>query len=193
MSKHRRLGVNQTKTDSEIKLMIDGGAPYQAAFNAIVDAYAERIYRHILRMVRRPEDADDLTQETFIKIWKALPNFRSESALYTWIYRIATNVSLSHLERAKRLKSISFDEVEHRVNAHAVHHASVDTDQVLRILNDAIEALPDKQRSVFVMRYYDELSYDDISEITGTSVGALKASYHHAVKKVEQFVKQQEL
>lgn len=173
--------------------MIDGGAPFEAAFNAIVDAYAERTYRHILRLVRSHEDADDLTQETFIKIWKALPEFRSESALYTWIYRIATNVSLSHLERSKRLRSISFDVAENRVNDHAVHHAAVDSDQVLHILNEAIEALPDKQRSVFVMRYYDALSYDDISEITGTSVGALKASYHHAVKKVEQFVKQQEL
>ncbi len=159
-------------------------APEQV-FNQIVKDYSERLYWHVRRMVGSHEDADDLLQDIFLKIWTALPSFRGEAQLYTWVWRIATNETLNHLRRE-------------RVRA-ALHFASADELAVQRIEGDpffngtaaqrelakAVARLPEKQRQVFVLRWWDELPYEEISAITGTSVGALKASYHIAQEKVK--------
>lgn len=141
-------------------------------------------------MVLNHDDANDLTQEVFIKVWRSMDNFRGESKLYTWLYRIATNTSLTHLERSKRFYSISFDDIGEQLEEQLHEDPLFSSDEILIRLQMAMATLPDKQRAVFVMRYYDELPYKEIAEITGTSEGALKASYHHAVKKIEAHLSQ---
>ena len=158
----------------------------EEAFRGIVDAYTERLYWHIRRFLCSHEDSNDLLQDIFIKIWSALPTFRGESKLYTWLYRIATNEVLNYLRKQKFKALISFD------NASAMLERKIDDDiyfngdQLQRELHKAIQRLPEKQRIVFSLRYFDEMKYEDISEITGTSVGALKASYHHAYNKIKE-------
>lgn len=157
----------------------------EEAFRGIVDAYTERLYWHIRRFLCSHEDTNDLLQEVFIKIWTALPTFRGESRLYTWLYRIATNEVLNHLRKQKIKALISLD------SASAVLERKIDEDihfngnELQRELHKAIQRLPEKQRIVFSLRYFDEMKYEDISEITGTSTGALKASYHHAYTKIK--------
>ena len=159
---------------------------HEEAFRGIVDAYTERLYWHIRRFLCSHEDSNDLLQEIFIKIWAALPTFRGEARLYTWLYRIATNEVLNHLRKQKLKALISFD------NASAILERKIDEDiyfngdELQRELHTAIQRLPEKQRIVFSLRYFDEMKYEDISEITDTSVGALKASYHHAYNKIKE-------
>lgn len=156
----------------------------EEAFNGIVDAYTERLYWHVRRFLCSHDDTNDLLQDIFIKIWTALPSFRGESRLYTWIYRIATNEVLNFLRKQKFKSLISLD------SASAVLERKIDEDpyfngdKLQRELHKAIQRLPEKQRIVFSLRYFDEMKYEDISDITGTSVGALKASYHHAYGKI---------
>ncbi len=157
----------------------------RVAFGRLVSDHKEALYFHIRRMVLNHDDANDLTQEVFIKVWRSMDRFRGESKLYTWLYRIATNVCLTHLENSKRFFNVSFDEVENQLQQELREDPLFTADEILLRLQVALASLPDKQRAVFVMRYYDELSYAEISEITGTSEGALKASYHHAAKKIE--------
>lgn len=157
----------------------------RVAFGRMVSDYKEALYFHIRRMVLNHDDANDLTQEVFIKVWRSMDRFRGESKLYTWLYRIATNVCLTHLEKSKRFFNVSFDDVENQLQQELREDPLFTADEILLRLQVALASLPDKQRAVFVMRYYDELSYAEISEITGTSEGALKASYHHAAKKIE--------
>ena len=156
----------------------------EKVFNDIVKAYSERLYWHVRRFVLSHEDTDDLLQDIFLKIWTALPSFRGEAQLYTWVYRIATNETLNFLRRQKvraALQLRSLDAVlEERVDADPYFNGSA----AERALSKAIARLPDKQRSVFIMRYYEEMSYEEISAVTGTSVGALKASYHIAQEKI---------
>ncbi len=159
----------------------------EAAFRYLIEHYRKRVYLHLRRMVKTHEEADDLVQETFMKAWRSLGGFRSESAPFTWLYRIATNCALSYLEKQKRNPMYHAVSVDH-LHAHAP--AELDGDAIVQTLRQAIDALPVKQRAVFCMRYFDELSYEDIHRITGTSMGALKASYHHAVRKIEFFCKQ---
>ena len=154
-------------------------------FNEIVKDYSERVYWHVRRFVNNHEDADDLVQEIFLKIWTALPSFRGEAQLYTWVWRIATNETLNHLRKervraALRMQSIDA-EMEHRIEADPFFNGT----QAQRELMKGLAKLPEKQRQVFVMRWWDELSYEEISAITGTSVGALKASYHIAQEKLK--------
>ncbi len=157
----------------------------RAAFERLVRDYKEAVYFHIRRMVLNHDDANDLTQEVFIKVWRSMDRFRGESKLYTWLYRIATNACLTHLEKNKRFYNVSFDDVENQLQQALREDPLFTADDILLRLQVALASLPDKQRAVFVMRYYDELSYAEIAEITGTSEGALKASYHHAAKKIE--------
>jgi len=171
-------------TDNDIiRLYCDGRQ--EEAFNGIVHAYTERLYWHVRRFLCSHEDTNDLLQDIFIKIWTALPTFRGEAKMYTWIYRIATNEVLNHL-RKRRFKALVSLESP---SAHAERLIDDDThfdgNQLQRELHKAIQRLPEKQRIVFNLRYFDEMKYEDISEITGTSVGALKASYHHAYNKVK--------
>lgn len=171
-------------TDSDIiKLYSDGRQ--EEAFNGIVHAYTERLYWHIRRFLCSHEDVNDLLQDIFIKIWTALPSFRGDAKLYTWIYRIATNEVLNHL-RKKRFKAlISFEDPLAKADKMIDDDVHFNGNQLQRELHKAIQRLPDKQRVVFSLRYFDEMKYEDIADITGTSVGALKASYHHAYNKVK--------
>lgn len=139
-------------------------------------------------MVIEHEDADDVVQEIFIKIYKNLDSFREASQLFTWMYRIATNESLTFIKKKQRKYALAIDEVEHELGHHLDSAAHISGDDIQRKLQKAILSLPEKQRLVFNMKYFDDLKYDEIAEITGTSVGALKASYHLAVKKLEDLL-----
>ncbi|GAA4425753.1 RNA polymerase sigma factor [Pontibacter saemangeumensis] len=160
------------------------------AFNQLVRKYQQKVYWHIRKMVIDHDDADDLTQEVFIKIWKNLENFRKDAQLYTWIYRIATNECLSFLSSKKRKFFLPIHDITSELTEKLVSSPDIAGDEVQLKLQKAILRLPDKQRLVFNMKYFDELKYEEMSEILGTSVGALKASYHIAAKKIEEYLQQ---
>ncbi|WP_089320817.1 RNA polymerase sigma factor [Pontibacter ummariensis] len=160
------------------------------AYNQLVRKYQQKVYWHIRKMVIDHDDADDLTQEVFIKIWKNLENFRQDSQLYTWIYRIATNECLSFLSSKKRKFFLPINDITAELMEKVEASPDIAGDEVQLKLQKAILRLPDKQRLVFNMKYFDEMKYEEMSAILGTSVGALKASYHLAVKKIEEFLKQ---
>lgn len=164
------------------------GPQKDAAFTQIVRKYQERIYWHIRRMVVQHEDTNDILQNVFIKVWKNLGEFREESNLYTWLYRIATNETLTWIEQQKRRSSISLSDNEDVFSERLKAERGFDANKIEWKLQQAIQTLPDKQKLVFNLRYYDEMPYEQMSDMLGTSVGALKASYHHAVKKVEAFI-----
>jgi RNA polymerase sigma-70 factor (ECF subfamily) len=159
------------------------------AFRTLVETYQERLYWHIRRFVFNHEDANDVVQNTFIKAWRGLDNFRADSKLYTWLYRIATNESITFVN--KRKKQVSEDLESDETNQYAGHLIAdeyFDGTEAERKLYEALETLPEKQRAVFQLRYFEEMKYEDMSEVMDTSVGALKASYHHAVKKIELYI-----
>ena len=158
------------------------------AYNLIVRKYQERLYWHIRRMVIVHEDADDVVQNTLVKAWKGLPKFKEEAKLYTWLYRIATNESITFLNKKKKKFFVPFVDVEHELSNSLESDESYSGDEIQLKLQKAILTLPKKQRLVFNMRYYDEMKYDEIAEVLGTSVGALKASYHHAAKNIETHI-----
>lgn len=162
----------------------------EKAFTDILSKYSERLYWHIRRLVIDHDDAHDVLQNVSIKVWRALGNFRADSQLYTWLYRIATNECLSFLESQKKRQSLPFDVAEQSLGNKLIAEKGYDARQIEWRLQQAIQSLPEKQRVVFNLRYYDEMPYETMSEVTGTSVGALKASYHHAVKKVEAYFKE---
>ena len=157
----------------------------ELAFNQLVAKYQERLYWHIRKIVIDHDDADDVLQNTMIKVWRALADFRSESGLYTWLYRIATNEALSFLKQKKKKTFAPWVDVEGQMSERLEADPWFNGDEIQLKLQQAILKLPDKQRIVFNMKYFDQIKYEDMSEILGTSVGALKASYHHAVKKIE--------
>ena len=160
-------------------------------FNQIVRDYSERLWWHVRRFVNSHEDADDLLQEIFLKVWTALPSFRGEAQLFTWVWRIATNETLNHLRKEKVRAALKFSsvdaEMERRIQADPYFKGT----EAERELAKAVLKLPEKQRQVFIMRWWDDLSYEEISAITGTSVGALKASYHIAHDKIRSLVSEQ--
>ena len=157
----------------------------EQVFNKIVKDYSERLYWHVRRMVGTHEDADDLLQDIFLKIWTALPSFRGEAQLYTWVWRIATNETLNWLRRERVRAALRFQSVDEELERRILADPYFNGTDAQRELFKALARLPEKQRQVFVMRWWDELSYDEISAITGTSVGALKASYHIAQEKLK--------
>ena len=163
----------------------------EKVFNQIVRDYSERLWWHVRRFVNSHEDADDLLQEIFLKVWAALPSFRGESQLFTWVWRIATNETLNHLRKEKVRAALKFSsvdaEMERRIQADPYFKGT----QAERELAKAVLKLPEKQRQVFIMRWWDDLSYEEMSAITGTSVGALKASYHIAQDKIRSLVSEQ--
>ena len=156
-----------------------------AAFTALVEKYQKRLYFHIRRMVIDHDDANDVLQNTFIKVWNNLENFKEQSQLYTWLYRIATNECLTFLEQLKRRKAASLESLEDALTDRLSHDKHFTGNEIEMKLQRAILSLPEKQRVVFNLRYYDEMPYEEMSAVLRTSVGALKASYHHAAKKVE--------
>ncbi len=176
-------------TDQDIIRAFKKPGGEEKAFEAILQLYQERLYWHIRRLILNHDDSDDVLQNTFIKIWKGLPNFRSESGLYTWLYRIATNEALSFLKQKQNRTNNQVDDPD----GHVVNRLSADPyfdgDEIQKKLFAVMEILPAKQRLVFQMKYFDDMKYQDISAVLDTSVGALKASYHHAVKKIEEAFK----
>ena len=174
--------------DHEILLKFQDPASRNLAFNQLVRKYQSKVYWHVRKMVVDHDDADDLTQDVFIKVWKYLNDFRQDAALFTWIYRIATNECLNFLSSKRRKFLLPLTDVSAELIAKVEADPALAGDEIERKLQQAILRLPDKQRLVFNLRYYDEMPYEQMSEVTGTSVGALKASYHHAVKKVEDYV-----
>jgi len=157
----------------------------EIAFRLLVKTYQQRLYWHIRKIVISHDDADDLMQNVFIKVWKNIDNFREDSSLFTWLFRIATNESLSFLQQKKRRNILSIDGVSDYLVETFETDAHFEGDDLQKRLQLAVLQLPEKQRLVFNMKYYDEMKYEEIAEILKTSVGALKASYHHAVKKIE--------
>ncbi len=158
------------------------------AFALLLKKYQQKIYWHVRRLVIDHDDADDLVQDIFVKVWRNLENFREDAQLYTWLYRIATNECITFLNKKKQRQNVSLDDE----NSAYLADSLADTpyfngNQAQLKLQQAILTLPDKQRMVFNMKYFDDLKYEEISDIVGTSVGALKASYHLAVKKIAQF------
>jgi RNA polymerase sigma-70 factor (ECF subfamily) len=158
------------------------------AFKRIVLKYQERIYWHIRKMVLNHDDADDLVQESFIKIWNSLNKFRGESSLYTWIYRISTNEVLAFLKKQKSAKTVSIQDVETNLSNALKQDIYFNGDDAQIKLQQALASLPPKQQIVFNMKYFDEMKYEEIAKILNTSVGALKASYHIAVEKIKKTI-----
>lgn len=155
------------------------------AFGLLLQKYQQKIYWHIRRMVLNHDDADDLVQEVFIKVWKNLDRFRQDAQLYSWIYRIASNECLQFLQKQKKRNTTSFDELTAKQADTFGASDSFNGDQIQAKLYQAIETLPEKQKLIFQMKYFEELKYEEISAVLGTSVGALKASFHLAAKKIE--------
>ncbi|KYP14175.1 sigma-70 family RNA polymerase sigma factor [Flavihumibacter sp. CACIAM 22H1] len=174
--------------DIELLLQFKQPETKERAYTAIVRKYQERLYWHIRRMVVSHEDTNDVLQNVFIRVWNGLENFREDSKLYTWLYRIATNESLSFLEQLKKKSAVSLSDVEDGLANQIKADKDFDARKIEWKLQVAIQKLPEKQRIVFNLRYYDEMPYEEMSKVLDTSEGALKASYHHAVKKIEDYL-----
>jgi RNA polymerase sigma-70 factor (ECF subfamily) len=174
--------------DRELLLQFKQAETKERAFTAIIKKYQEKLYWHIRRMVVTHDDANDVLQNMFIKVWNGLENFREDSQLYTWLYRIATNESLTFLEQQKKRSITSFEDVENGLSNKIRADEGFDANKLEWKLQLAIQQLPEKQRAVFTLRYYDEMPYEEMSRVLETSEGALKASYHHAAKKIEDYI-----
>ena len=175
-------------SDEYILSLIRNNNSQNYGFSLLVKKYQERIYWVIRRMVIDHDDTNDSVQDVFIKVWNNIQNFREDSRLYTWIYRIATNEALSVLRKKKNLFFLPIINVEKKLLESLADDNYFNSDQIQKKLQEAILELPPKQRLIFNMKYFDALKYEEISEITGTSVGALKASYHFAVKRIEKYL-----
>ena len=175
-------------SDEELLSLFGDEHTRQDAFRQIVSQYKERLYWHIRKIVIVHEDADDVLQNTLMKAWKGLLSFRQESRLYTWLYRIATNESITHLNQYRNKQEQSLSDVEYQLSQSLYDDVYFSGDEIQLQLQKAILTLPEKQRIVFNMKYFDDITYEEMSEILDTSVGALKASYHHAVKKIESYI-----
>lgn len=180
--------MNISKTDKKIIELISLPEQENQALTLLIDQYQKKLYWQIRRIVISHDDADDVLQNTFIKAWKGLKNFNQQSSLYTWLYRIATNEALQHLRKKAQERNIPYEDVSNYLSNTLISDPYFKGDEIQRKLQQAILSLPEKQRIIFNMRYYDDMSYEEISEILDTSVGALKASYHHAVKKIEEYL-----
>lgn len=174
--------------DKELLQLFAQETSREKAFTSIIKKYQEKLYWHIRRMVVQHEDANDVLQNMFIKVWKNLDNFRKDSQLYTWLYRIATNESLTFLEQQKKRSAISLSDEDSQMGNKLKADKFFDGNKLEWKLQLAIQRLPEKQKAVFNLRYFDEMPYEEMSRVLGTSEGALKASYHHAVKKIEDYI-----
>ncbi|MFO7998059.1 MAG: sigma-70 family RNA polymerase sigma factor [Bacteroidales bacterium] len=177
-------------TDEELLERFFHGDNPDYAFNLIVRQYQQALYWHIRRLVISHEDANDIVQDVFIKAWRALAKFRGDSGLYTWLYRIATNEALTFLKRKKTRFLLPLVDLERQLAETLESDVFYEGKAIEKEIQKAILSLPEKQRVVFNLRYYDEMKYEDMARILDTSAGALKASYHHAVKKIEKYIKQ---
>jgi len=171
--------------DADLIGLFRDPAQRDRAFRMILEKYQEKLYWHIRRMVLIHEDTDDVLQNTFIKIWKGLPGFRETSELYTWMYRIATNEAITFLKARQREKGLVADDPDDSIKDRLKSDPYFDGDELALKLQKAIDALPPKQKVVFQLKYFDEMTYEEMAQNLGTSIGALKASYFHAVKKIQ--------
>ncbi|MBB6325467.1 RNA polymerase sigma-70 factor (ECF subfamily) [Algoriphagus iocasae] len=174
--------------DQEILRLIQNPHSREMGFRQLIQEYQKKVYHVIRRMVLIHEDADDLTQNTFIKAFHHIEKFQGQSSLFTWLYRIATNETLTFLEKKKKRFFFSMDDYQEKLESYLSQPGHFDGDQIQLKLQKAMLALPEKQRLVFQLKNQEDLSYEQISEITGTSIGALKASFHHASKKIEHHI-----
>jgi RNA polymerase sigma factor (sigma-70 family) len=178
-----------TQDDRTLLALYREPATREKGFTLIIQKYQERLYWHVRRLVLDHDDANDVLQNVFVKVWKNLEGFREDAQLYTWLYKIATNECLTFLEKQKKNTSVSLSDVETGLSNTLKADAQFDANKLEWKLQRAILGLPEKQRIVFNLRYYDEMPYEEMSRVLDTSEGALKASYHHAVKKIEEFIK----
>ena len=178
-----------TPNDAELLAQFRDPATKEKAYTAIIKKYQEKLYWHLRRMVVDNDDANDVLQNVLIRVWNGLQNFREDSQLYTWLYRVATNECLTFLEQQKKRSSVSLDEMGSGLENKIKADENFDAKRLEWKLQLGIQQLPEKQRIVFQLRYYDEMPYEQMSKVLDTSEGALKASYHHAVKKIEEYIK----
>lgn len=174
--------------DSELLTEFRNPSTKERAYTSIIRKYQEKLYWHIRRMVVEHEDTNDVLQNVFIRVWNGLENFREDAQLYTWLYRVATNECLTFLEQQKKRTSVSLSDVESNLTNKIKADKHFDPSKLEWKLQMAIQQLPEKQRVVFTLRYYDEMPYEQMGRVLDTSEGALKASYHHAVKKIEDYI-----
>ena len=177
-----------TTADNELLVQFRNPLTKERAYTAIVKKYQEKLYWLVRRMVIDHDDANDVLQNVFIRVWKGLENFREDSQLYTWLYRIATNESLTFIEQQKKRTSVSLSDEESGLSNKVKADQHFDAQKLEWKLQLAIQQLPEKQRIVFLLRYNEEMPYEEMSKVLETSEGALKASYHHAVKKIEDYM-----
>ncbi len=180
--------MSEHQDDKELLFQFKNERTKESAYTAIIKKYQEKLYWHVRRMVVDHDDANDVLQNMFIKVWKNLDNFREDSQLYTWLYRIATNESLTFLEQQKKRTSASLSDEEGYLANKLVADKDFDGSKLEWKLQLAIQQLPEKQKAVFNLRYFEEMPYEEMSRVLETSEGALKASYHHAVKKIEDYI-----
>jgi RNA polymerase sigma-70 factor (ECF subfamily) len=178
-----------TLSDSELLVEFRNPVTKEKAFTSIIKKYQEKLYWHLRRMVVDHDDANDVLQNVMIRVWNGLENFREDSQLYTWLYRVATNECLTFLEQQKKRASVSLSDVESGLENKIKADQNFDGNKLEWKLQLGIQQLPEKQRIVFQLRYYEEMPYEEMSRVLETSEGALKASYHHAVKKIEEYIK----
>ena len=174
--------------DDDLILRLTCETTKELAFKELLTLYKERLYWHIRKIVISHHDTDDILQNTFIKVYKNIHKFKGESKLYSWMYRIATNEALTHLKIDAKLKSISSEELQQQTLDNLQADVYFEGNEIQIKLQKAIATLPNKQKLVFNMRYFDDIKYSEMSEILETSEGALKASYHIAVKKIEDYL-----
>lgn len=186
--KQQKIAGQALSGDALILSLLKEGGNYDQGFRLLVQEYSPRLYAHVRRMVGNHEDADDVLQNCFIKVYRSIHRFEQNSKLFTWLYRIATNEALTFLNKRKRRSTESIDDPEGNVQQISADSYFLEN-KATALLAKAVELLPAKQKAVFNLRYFSEMSYADMSETLETSEGALKASYHHAVKKVEDFVR----
>jgi RNA polymerase sigma-70 factor (ECF subfamily) len=178
-----------TLSDSELLVEFRNPVTKEKAFTSIIKKYQEKLYWHLRRMVVDHDDANDVLQNVMIRVWNGLENFREDSQLYTWLYRVATNECLTFLEQQKKRAAVSLSDVGSGLENKIKADQNFDGNKLEWKLQLGIQQLPEKQRIVFQLRYYDEMPYEEMSRVLETSEGALKASYHHAVKKIEEYIK----
>jgi RNA polymerase sigma factor (sigma-70 family) len=178
-----------TLSDSELLVEFRNPVTKEKAFTSIIKKYQEKLYWHLRRMVVDHDDANDVLQNVMIRVWNGLENFREDSQLYTWLYRVATNECLTFLEQQKKRAAVSLSDAESGLENKIKADQNFDGNKLEWKLQLGIQQLPEKQRIVFQLRYYDEMPYEEMSRVLETSEGALKASYHHAVKKIEEYIK----
>lgn len=178
----------QDPLEAQIIALLEKEEGYPQAFQLMVKAYSRKLYWLVRRLVEDHDDSNDIVQNVFLKVWENLHRFRGEARVYTWIYRIASNEALNFLRRQSRRPQVSLDDHEEALATTSAGYDGPEGERIQERLNAAVRALPEKQRLVFTLKYYEEMKYEDMAAVTGTSVGALKASYHHAVKKIEEFL-----